>query len=110
MKKTGDLRPLDLVESMFKRVAFRIPEARGDLLPLVSMLADSTREFGEQMQAMAAAMTDGKITAPEAEKCLKETRDTIAALIKLEAYLKQYLTAGAGPQQRRTFARYKEAM
>lgn len=93
MKRTGDLRALDKIEEAFDRVAFRLPKAEpNDMSELMKLIAGGTREFGEHMAAMADAMEDGKITRAEAVGCLKELRDVMAELVKLRAYLKQFVT------------------
>jgi len=92
MQKTGDLRALDQIESLFDRVAFNIPQPIShNMRPAMELVAKLTKEFGENMTEMAAAMEDGVISAKEAQKCLKENRDLVEACLRLEAYLEQFV-------------------
>lgn len=90
LKKTSDLRALDRIEAMFNRVAFELPKPDpSDLCSLMCMVADLTREFSEQMAAVAEALKDGRISPDEARKCFKESGDVIKVLIKFQAHMKQ---------------------
>jgi len=90
LKYTKDLRPLDQIERILGRVAFRLPEHyTGSLPELSQMVGTLTKEFGEQMQCMGKAMEDGKVDRAEARKCKIELDDVLKACIKLKAYLER---------------------
>ena len=89
LKKTGDLRALDEIESMLGRVAFSLPKSKGKITDLMSMTADLTKEFGEHLGAVAVAMKDKRLTPKEAETILKEVTDVIEAGIRIKAYLEK---------------------
>jgi hypothetical protein len=90
MQITGDLSALDRIESLFKRVAFSLPEPKGKITDLMDMTADLTKEFGEHIGAVAMAMKDNRLTEKEARKCLEEVKDVIEAGIRIKAYLERY--------------------
>lgn len=95
MKHTQDLKPLDLIEEMFNRTAFEIPDAAPrDPKPLMKMVASLSKEFSETIQALAFSMdqiSEGgeAIVKSEAKQCRKEVRDLIKVCIELQAYLKE---------------------
>jgi hypothetical protein len=91
MKKTGDLRALDEIETMLGRVAFSLPEADGNVADLMETMGRAVKEFGEYVTEMGRTLADGYIREDEAEKCLKELWDTMRILVKLKAYLEQRL-------------------
>jgi len=92
MLKTKDLRALDEVEAHFNRVAFELPKPEaGDMRPIMELVANLSKEFGENMKELAAAMTDGKVTPDEAKRCFAENQDLIKACIKLQAYLETFI-------------------
>lgn len=97
LKKTGDLRALDRIESMLGRVAFIMPRAKpGDLAPVMVMAGRMAKEFGEHMQVLARSMEDGRINKKEAEECLKELEEVIEAGVKLKAYLRKIVKEESG--------------
>lgn len=88
MQHTGDLSPLDKIEEIFGRVAFKLPASdAGSPAPLMKLVSRVAREFGETVEQVAEALDDGTLTPSEAEKCLKETRDLIKVTVQLEGYL-----------------------
>lgn len=92
MKKTKDLTALDMIEDFFKRVAFPLPSGHaGDPAPLMRIMAEMSKEFGESIEALADSLRDGDINRREAERCLKETGDLVKKCIELEAHLKACL-------------------
>jgi len=92
LKKTNDLRALDLIEHMFDRVAFNIPDAKpNDMKSLIEMLAKISKEFGENMIETGKAMEDGTITRTEARSCLTELQDLIEACLHLKGYPEQFV-------------------
>ena len=92
MKKTGDLKPLDLIEDLFGRVAFKIPRPNGCLsIPIMQIISRLTREFSESLDHLGASLEDGKLEKSEIYKCLKENEDLIKVCVELEAFLKKVL-------------------
>jgi len=90
MQATGDLAALDRMEELFGRAAYRLPRAKGDeMKPVMQMIGRTAREYGEQMEALGAAIADGVISRKEAQKCLKETEDVINALVEIKAFLEK---------------------
>lgn len=88
LERTKDFRALDRIEALFGRVAFPMPEARsGEAAPVVRLVAKLTQEFGGHMEALGAALDDGRITGEEAQTCLKELEDLIRACGRLQAHL-----------------------
>lgn len=94
MKHTRDLKALDLIEEMFNRAAFNIPDAAPrDPKPLMKMVANLSKEFSETIQSLAYSMdhkSEGgeTIVKTEARQCQKEVKDLIRVCIELQAYLK----------------------
>ena len=93
MRKTADIRALDRIESLFGRLAFRIPKADCGPGPFWALEAAAIKEFGEQMEAVSEALKDNRITKEEAKKCLKEVNNTVGALIRMKAYLETLVKA-----------------
>ena len=92
MKKAYDTRPLDTIEGFFNRVAFELPRAeRKNMQPVMHYISQMSKEFGENIKEIAAAMEDGVVTTNEAKKCLKENKDLIQACVELQAYLEQFI-------------------
>lgn len=86
---TNDMTPLDAIEARYGRVAFRLPACTDSCAPVMKMVARLTREFGEHMQALAAALEDGSVSREEAERVLRELRDVVAACMELQGYLEK---------------------
>lgn len=89
MRKTGDLRALDRLETLFGRVAFTVPRPESTAGPFWALEAAAVKEFGEQMEAISGALRDNRITREEARKCLKEVTETIGALARIKAHLEE---------------------
>jgi len=89
MQHTKDLAPLDKIEAVFGRVAFRLPKASNTCsgVPLMKLVSQVTREFGEAVETVADALEDDRFTKAEAASCLKETQDLIKVAVQLEGYL-----------------------
>jgi len=92
LKKTQDLRALDRIEALFDRVAFQLPRSDSeDMKPIMELVASISKEFGENIQELAKAIEDGKVTKKEARRCHNENKDLIQVCVKLQAYLEQFL-------------------
>lgn len=92
MKKTRDLSALDMIEDFFRRVAFPLPDAQiTNVAPIMRLMADLSKEFGESVESLADALRDGRVEQREAQKCLKEVGELIRKGIELEAHLKHCL-------------------
>jgi hypothetical protein len=92
MQKTHNLRALDEIEGKFGRVAFRLPRPEShNMHPVMQLVANLSKEFGENMSEMANAIQDGVITEREAKKCLQENEELMKACIELKAYLQQFI-------------------
>lgn len=90
MQITGDLAALDMIESLFDRVAFRLPKHKDGNPSTIMVLASRlSKEFGETIEEMARAMEDGKLTKNEISRCLAELGDLIKVCVELEAFLSQ---------------------
>ena len=93
LKKTKDLRALDRVEQIMGRVAFPLPRASGpNLAPILRLVGEQAREFGEYMAALGSAIADGRISPGEAAECIREIDETMRAMLELKAHLAQYLS------------------
>lgn len=89
--REAGIKVLDMIEDSLGRVAFQIPiPVKGDMLPVMAMVGAMSKEFGESIQDMAAALADGHITRKEAQKCMKEIWDVVKECVKLWAYLRDY--------------------
>ena len=55
------------------------------------LVAKTSKEYSETIQAVAQAIKDGTITKAEAEQCLKETRDLMIACMELGAHLEHLM-------------------
>jgi len=89
--RAAGIQALDKIEEGLGRVAFVIPRAKDtEMQPIMELVAKVSKEFGENMQELATAIQDGKITEQEARDCSKETQDLINACIRLQAFLEQY--------------------
>ncbi|MDX9788863.1 MAG: hypothetical protein RBT11_18955 [Desulfobacterales bacterium] len=92
MQKTGDLTALNMLEEYFHRIAFPIPSPNDHSPhPLMRLMADMSKEFGETIGALSDAWRDGVISKAEIKRCLKENQDLIKKCIEVEANLKNYL-------------------
>lgn len=92
MKRTRDLTALDMIEGYFRRVAIKIPPANiSDPAPMMRLMAEMSKEFGESIGAIADAMRDGVIERGEIRRCLEETGDLVKKCLEVEANLKAYL-------------------
>ena len=90
IKRTQDLRALDVIEEFFDRVAFVLPRAQNcEVAPLAELAGRIAKEFGEHMQEVGKALADGKLDNSEARSCLKELKDVIEACVNLQAYLER---------------------
>ena len=95
MQITGDTTALDRIEEVFGRVAFKLPKTDAcGAVPLMKLVSQVSREFGEAVEEVAAALEDGRFTKGEAANCLKETRDLIRVAVQLEGYLQHCLEGG----------------
>ena len=91
LRKTGDLSALDRIEAIFGRVAFRLPKPEHHKIsPVMTLVGKLTKEFGEHMEELANALSDGDVSENEAKNCLKELKDVIEACVELQAYLEQF--------------------
>jgi hypothetical protein len=90
MQITKDLTALDVIESLFDRVAFKLPKhIDGNPSTIMKLASKLSKEFGEAIEEMGEAMEDGKLTRSERTKCLNEVRDLIKVGVELEAFLMQ---------------------
>ena len=85
LEVTGDLGALDMIEDAFGRVAFEIPAPEKNIFPVMLLIGKLAKEFGEQMQEGAQALSDGVVSQKEADRWLKELGDVI------KAYLERYV-------------------
>ena len=95
IRKTGDLSPLDMVEEeLFGRVCMVLPVADiTNPAPLLRLMADVSREFGEDLAALSETWKNGSVNPEKIKRCLKENRDLIKKCLEIEANLKNYLGA-----------------
>jgi hypothetical protein len=92
MVATGDLSVLDMIEAYFGRCCFFIPQAKyEDPAPMMRLVADMSHEFAESIRAIAGALSDGKICADEASRCIEQTKALVRKCIQIEANLKVYV-------------------
>ncbi len=86
--RLAGLRMLDKIEESVNRVAYQIPDASNeDVVPVMEMMANMSREFGESIRELATAIKDGKLSSTEAKRCAKENRELIKACVTLQGYL-----------------------
>ena len=92
MRRTKDLRALDLIEEMFGRVSFLIPKHESkDEIPILRLAGKLMQEFGGYTQALASALGDGPIAGDKAAICLKELNTVLASCIELKAHLERHV-------------------
>lgn len=89
LDRTEDMTPLDVIEARYGRVAFRLPACTDACSPVMALVARLTKEFGEHMQELAAALDDGIISRDEAACVLKELKDVMVACLELQGYLER---------------------
>lgn len=90
MQITGDTEALDAVETMFGRVAFKLPKhTDGNPSTLMKLAAKLSKGFAKTIEEMAGAMEDGKLTKKERARCLGELQDLIRVCVELEAFFMQ---------------------
>ena len=88
MLKTKKLEPLDMVEAIFGRVAFPLPEPDPwKPCQVMELMAMMSKEFSESVKAQAEGLADGKFDKDDVPKCMKENDDMIKACLRWKAYL-----------------------
>lgn len=78
--ETGDFSLLDQIEALFGRVAFTMPQVRGDLRAVVEAQGKAIKEFSEYISEVAKAVEDGNITAAEMAAIEQECAEAMAQL------------------------------
>lgn len=80
--ETGDFSILDEIETMFGRVAFRIPTV--ETFPEIhAETGKAIREFGEFIQETAQAVIDGRIDRIENERIEREGHEAIRQIARV---------------------------
>lgn len=78
-----DLKPLDYLEEVFGRVAVAIPEGPAERTDWLHHISSVTKEAGDAVSRLAAALADGKVTDRERLECGREVWEAIQALAEL---------------------------
>ena len=96
---TGNFAIVDYLERALGRIAISLPHVagRGDVF---ERTAELMRELGEAVETIRASLTDGRVTAEEAERVRKEIHDVHTKLAALEACVTSQVDQ-AGPTLRR---------
>lgn len=93
-KTTRKLESLDRIEKLLGRVAFPIPTIKSKQpAQIMSLVAQTSKEYSETIQAIAQAIKDGSVTVYEAQDCMKETEELISACMELAAHLRHIIEA-----------------
>ena len=94
MARTGDLSPLDTIETLFNRTALAVPEVDAtDPVPVMAKAGRLSKEFSDVITLAAEAMSDGQLDAKEAALLTKEVDDLLTVCVHFKALLKQVRTA-----------------
>ena len=88
MKATGNMTALDFLEHSMGRVAFRIPQAEGEHLPVTTNLLQIIKHVGDLSGKIEEALADNQIQKHEA----KDIEPLIFELIKHMVQLMTTLT------------------
>lgn len=93
-KTTRELASLDRLEKLLGRVAFPIPTTQSrQPAQIMKLVAMTSKEYSETIQAIAQAIKDGSVTAYEAQDCMKETDELISSCMELAAHLRHIIEA-----------------
>lgn len=82
-KLTGDYRLIDFIEGAVGRVAFSLPEIPAKDVKLDKLIAESVKEFGDVLQEVGSALSDGRIDRIELKRCEKEILDQVRKVMSL---------------------------
>lgn len=91
MKATGSVAVLDYFEHAMGRVAFRIPQAGGEHLPITTNLLQIIKHVGDLSGKIETALADNRIEQREA----KDIEPLIFELVKHMMVLMNTLTEAA---------------
>lgn len=91
MKATGNTAVLDYLEHSMGRVAFRVPVAEGEHLPITSNLLQIIQHVGDLSGKIEEALADNKIERREA----KDIEPLVFELVKHMMLLMTTLTEAA---------------
>lgn len=101
MAETGDLAPLDTIETLFGRTAWTIPTVENtDPVPIMAKAGRLSKEFSEVIETAARAMADGRLDRDETDQLLKEVEDLLLVCIHFKALLQQIHAQSARPPRR----------
>jgi hypothetical protein len=85
---TGNFALLDFMERMVGRVAVRLPDVDVADVDLFAMSARLVKEVGDTLDAVRAAVADGRITAEEVDRIDCEVHQMHQAAAALEAVVR----------------------
>lgn len=86
--KSGDMKSLAAFNDLFGCIPVPMPERPwGSVKDLLSGAAEIAFEFSGVAEALAAAISDGVITADEKKQCRKEIRELIEACLRVDQWL-----------------------
>lgn len=80
-------KALDLIDEGFGRIAYTIPETNHGMTQTMHLMAEMSKQFAENLDALAEAIRDGQWSTKEANDCLKENRDLIRVCLQVEGFL-----------------------
>lgn len=80
---------LDMISNGFGRISYVIPTDIGDkgLVQTIRLIADLSREYAGDIECLADALVDGKMTDKEACECQQKNRELIKAALLIELHL-----------------------
>jgi hypothetical protein len=74
-----------------------VPQACAPGVSIEELTAESARQFGEKLACAVRALANGRLTAREIEKWLRETDDVVRVVTQLRAELNERLHPTATP-------------
>jgi len=95
-KLTGDVSVLDYMEQECGRIAVPMPRVDQAGRELLALQLHAVKEFGEQAEAIAQALEDGRIDVDERRRICKELDDVSRAIAAVKAHVE--LVASGGPR------------
>jgi hypothetical protein len=83
IRATKDFSTLDYIEASLGRVAIPLPAANKSLPDICRLTMQTIKEFGELMAEIDQSMADGRVSAKEKERIVREGHDALQGIMNL---------------------------
>ena len=79
---------LSMLAAGFNLIAYEIPAApKGSATDAMHLISAMSKEFADNIRALAESLSDGRLSDREVDKCRMENRELIKACLRIEYYL-----------------------